>query len=343
LATDTLVPDTFSEVIGPPPSPGVRNGGEAAPTVRRLGAPVLDPGASPALTVEHGFVEIVAHLTEVMAFWSQHIPPMRAWRVGAPAAAVEPVHQMRVALRRLRSALRAFGGVLPSAALDALKVDLKKLGQVLGPARDWDVFLSDTLQPVVAALPTEPLLLALRRAAERQRAKAYAALHAYLESGEFALLAAALERLTVHRPWAETGDDLLREAQRGPLVEFSAHVLRRRYRHVLARGAHMDEMPLAELHALRLQAKQLRYLAEFFAPFFPTKATGRFVRRLSRLQAALGAVNDGVVATELMRALPPATRRAQGIVQGYIAGRSGDTRQRVQDSWQRFRKQDGFW
>jgi CHAD domain-containing protein len=119
--------------------------------------------------------------------------------------------------------------------------------------------------------------------------------------------------------------------------------MRRRYRHVLARGEHFADLPVTDLHALRLQTKRLRYLGEFCEPLFAGKSAARFLRRLSRLQEKLGALNDGAVAQQLLQSLPKATRRAQGIVLGYVAGRTEDKRDVLAKTWKRFRKQDAFW
>ncbi len=310
----------------------------------RLAVPRLGAG----MTVEQGFIEIVSHLTEVMVFWSEQVPQAPLADPGAGIEICEPVHQMRVALRRLRSAFRAFRDVMSCPALSTLKPELQVLGQTLGPARDWDVFISATLGDVIAALPNEPCLLQLRRVALRRRHEAYGTLNAFLAEGRFSRLAVSLACLRLQKPWETEADDLLREAQRSVLETFGTQMLRRRYRHILARGSTLldgptEQQSAMELHNFRLQCKQLRYLAEFFAPFFASKAAKRFIRRLARLQDALGTLNDASVAVELMTSLPKATRRAQGIVQGFIAGRTVDRGGELAQIWSRFRKQDEFW
>ena len=89
----------------------------------------------------------------------------------------EYLHQMRVALRRLRSAFSVFAPALPAETTAPVAAELKWLGAALGPARDWDVFVTETLPPVHAEFGEHPALAAfgercaaLRRAAA-QRAR----------------------------------------------------------------------------------------------------------------------------------------------------------------------------
>jgi CHAD domain-containing protein len=104
------------------------------------------------------------------------------------------------------------------------------------------------------------------------------------------------------------------------------------------------------LHAMRLSGKRLRYAAEFFAPLFPSRRTKRYLRRLAALQEALGIVNDGAVAGQLVRALPPARGQAalarawsEGAVDGFAAARAAAARNEAEAAWARFRDADRFW
>jgi len=313
------------------------------PVAHRTGTPRLGDG----LTTEQGFVEIVSHLTEIIVFWQARVPQAKLPDPSVDHELREPVHQMRVALRRLRSAFRAFRAPMSCAKLQELKPDIQRLAQMLGPPRDWDVFISETLNEVIAALPNEPSLKQLRRAALRRRHDAYGTLNRYLAGDEFSRLTVSLACLTLQKPWGLEADDMLRAAQHMPLATFGAHILRRRHHQILAKGGRLlddanQNCAISELHSLRLQCKQLRYLAEFFAPLFASKTVTRFTRRLADLQGSLGHLNDAAVAAELMTSLPTVTRRAQGIVQGFIAGRIGDRRSDVAATWKRFRTQDEF-
>jgi len=299
----------------------------------RLGAPVLPPG----LSVEDAFCHVVAHLLGVLL----HHAPL-AW----PGGDGEPVHQLRVALRRLRSALGLFARVVACPELDAAAAELRRLGQVLGPPRDWDVFLDGTGHDVAAAFPEAAGVGRLLKAAERRRVGGYAALRRHLDGPEFRRVTLLLASLTATRPWrrADTPiDDAVPEPAE-TLGDFAARALHRRCRRILAHGRDLAGQSDAALHETRLQAKRLRYAAEFFAPLFPGRNAQRFGRRLADLQEVLGHLNDGVVAASLMAELgAPGRGLAGGLVQGFVAGRSQAARAGIARGWKRFRRCPPFW
>ena len=104
--------------------------GISVPT-RPLGAPILPAGLSPP----DAFAHAASHLLGVLL---HHAPGAAAGQTG------EPVHQMRVALRRLRSLTSLFRDAIACPEVAALRPALKALASALGPARDWDVFLAET-------------------------------------------------------------------------------------------------------------------------------------------------------------------------------------------------------
>ena len=93
-----------------------------------------------------------------------------------------------MALRRLRSVFRVFRTATDCAALRALDATLRDVLSVLGPARDWDVFLGGIVREVEAAFPDDKRIAGLRRAAEAKRREAYAAVMAMLGGAPWRLL-----------------------------------------------------------------------------------------------------------------------------------------------------------
>ena len=274
------------------------------------------PKLTPDLSLGTACALICAHLTPIILRRGEHL----ATSPTAIPAEPEHVHQMRVALRRLRSALAVFGRALPCAELDTARAGLKALAAVLGPARDWDVFSAGTARAVAAAFPDDPAVRRLLAAADRRRATCHADLRAYLASPAYRRLGITLAALAATTPWenaigpedAPPPDDL---------ETFATHALSRALRRVLAPGPDIEALPEDELHAIRLQAKRLRYVAEMFAPLFPRRDTGQFLRRLSALQEVLGHLNDGAVAAGLMDQLGPAVAHGfgAGAARGFIA------------------------
>ena len=286
---------------------------------------------------------MVAHLAGVMV----HYAPLATGGHGP-----EPVHQMRVALRRLRSAISLFRRATACAALDEANIGLKQLGKVLGPPRDWDVFTQGIGTKIGAAFADDAAVQDLLRAAERKRVAGYASLAQFLLSPAWRKLGITLAALAIERPWESTAlpDDEFGAQQMmwqtTELPNFAARMLQRRYRALLAPGADLSPLPIAELHNVRLAGKRLRYAAEFFAPLFPGRTTRRFLRRMAVLQERLGQLNDTAVAAELMAQLAArsaARNGAIGVVRGFVAASGNTGRTGIERSWKRLLRQDCFW
>ncbi len=306
--------------------------GEEAPRPRHRGAPDL----AGAATLEEALLRAVGHLLDVML----HQAPF--CRLGAGP---EGVHQLRVALRRLRSVLKAFRPAARGAALEALDEGLKALARRLGPARDWDVFLLGLSAEAAAALGGEDRrLLALRRAAEAKRDAAYGALRRELDGPNFRRLALDGVSALLRRPWRDEPDAADEAALDAPPAEFGAALLGKRWRKLHESGDGIAEHSFEALHELRLEAKRLRYAAELFAPLWGGKAARRFLKRLSALQEALGTVNDAAVARGLLASLDSgAPAWAAGAVEGFAAARVGPARESALSCWEDVAAAKLFW
>jgi CHAD domain-containing protein len=292
---------------------------------QRRGAPDLP---QEGISVRTAFLHIVGHLTDV----ALHLAPL----VAANESDTDPVHQMRVAVRRARSAFALFPALPDNPAHGSAARGLRRLGQILGPARDWDVFMTETAPQVEAVLQEQPALHSLLRAGGRRRRAAHTSLLAYLDSPEFRTLCLELTCLAGADPPAEP-------EIAPPLSEFAADALRRRWKKLLNAGQALEDLDNQALHELRLKAKRLRYAAEFFAPLFPEKAASRFIRRLAVLQECLGLFNDATVAEGLLRELNARPGYAAGLVLGFTAARGARSRQKIATAWARFRRRDPFW
>jgi len=308
---------------------------------RAAGAPEL----SADITVADAFVRVAGHLACALLHWA----PLAA------RDAAEPVHQMRVALRRLRSATSLFRRAVGGPELDAVTADLGALARMLAPARDRDVFSAGTGRAVGASFPHDRAVARLLAAAERQRLAAYVALRAHLEGPAFRLLGLRLAGLVAFPPWqratppgAADDDVVAKQAalRAAPLAEFAAKALTRRLERLLAAGDDLSALPVEALHAIRIQGKRLRYAAEFFAPLFPRKETRRFLRRVAALQERLGHLNDGAVAEALMAELGGGGKEramAVGIVRGFVAAGLRQARAKSERSWRKLRRLEPFW
>ena len=313
----------------------VANGQPPAP--RRLGAPEIQPGS----TVSEAFGCIVAHLADVVLYWGSRIG-----QVDDP----EPVHQMRVAVRRWRSALSVFRRALPNDGgwLTHLESELKALAATLGAARDWDVFIAETGARVALAFPEDRRVAGMLAAAGRKRDAAYAGLNAFLAPGpdrHWHRLGLTLALLATRRPWDNAASEPQAECLAAPVMAFAAGALDRRLKHLLAPGGTLAGTPTEKLHEIRKQAKRLRYAIEFFAPLFPAKPVRKYLARLTKVQKDFGEVNDSAVAAQLVAGLGGGADRAfaAGAVQGFGAAGQARALRRIQKGWAVLYRAAPFW
>jgi triphosphatase len=304
------------------------------PEPRRHGA----PDTSQATSAEACFTLAIGHLLEV----ALHYAPMA--RAGLDP---EGVHQLRVALRRLRSLLKVFRPITsgkPSRALDGM---LKEMLGLLGPARDWDVFLGGIGADMAGLLPEDRRLHALLEAAEAKRQAAYQALASALDGPGWRQILVAGTAFLLEKPWRAGADAERLEWLDAPPQHFAARVLEKRWQKLCDDGAEIETLPAEALHELRLDAKRLRYAAEVFAPVYPEKAARRFQRRLARLQEELGRSNDAAVAIGLVRGLArekdEARSLAIGLVEGWCLARSAMDREGVLKAWKKLLAKESFW
>ena len=290
---------------------------------RRQGPPLLGGECG----VEEGLRGALGHLIEVV------LTESTACTV---AAGPRGVHQTRVALRRLRSLLRIFRPVADGPDWRRWDAALRDLARVLGAARDWDVFLAGIGPACHAALGQDPRLRRLLRAAEGQREAAYGVVAQALSGAPLREVVWLGLALLLQRPEGQPD---------APLPPFAGQVLRARWRRLRRAGKAMAELDAEALHEMRLDAKRLRYAAEPFAPIWPGKAGGRFIRRLAGLQDALGLANDAAVARGLAESLEGrgAGGFAIGAVSGFAAGRAEHGREAALEAWARLAKQGPFW
>ncbi len=212
----------------------------------------------------------------------------------------EGVHQMRVALRRLRSAFSLFRDVLPADDRARFGGALREAASDLGRARDADVQRAEIVAPVAERLPGEVGLERLLAALDAEREAGRAAARERVRSAAFSDLLLELSAWTARRGWRRVPAGEADELLALPVREFAAHVLERLHGKVLRRARRFAELPTAERHRMRIDVKKLRYASEFFRSLFAGKRARAFAERLEQLQEVLGYANDVAVAHELV-------------------------------------------
>ena len=150
------------------------------------------------------------------------------------AAGIDPegVHQMRVALRRLRSALVLFRSFVPAEQYDWLNSEVKWLAGSLGDARDWDAYTAALLSPVRAAVPDAPELQALAVAVETARRSSYAQAQEAVGSMRYTVLLLKLQAWLEARAWRN--QDVSEETATlfQPVTALADNLLSKRHRSV---------------------------------------------------------------------------------------------------------------
>lgn len=254
----------------------------------------------------------------------------------------EGVHQARVAIRRLRAAFKVFRRVLPREDYCYFARELRWLQQELGEARDLDVFILETLEPLRSRVPDEQSLAGLSKRAETARRTAYRRAQNALRSRRYGRILLMLERW-LHFPSVEIAGTPLAK----PIGGFAKHSVRKSQKKLLAHGKRLDSVDDEELHAVRIEGKQTRYCVEFFASLYPKRSVRRHIKSLSALQDCLGGLNDGVVADSLLtrfgKGRNPIDESARTCVVGWYAARIFGERRHLGKIWRGLVKQERYW
>ena len=257
----------------------------------------------------------------------------------------EAIHQMRVALRRLRAALAMFKRALPCAEFETFRAEAKELATAMGPARDCDA-LRELIEigPMAHfgdAKDFSPLLDAL----EARRLEAYKEARTLLASKRPTIFVLKLSAFVARRGWrnALTAEQLAILTE--PVDVFAVESLERIYKRVLKRGKNLAALPDAARHQARIALKNLRYGAEFFAPSFAeSRSAAPFLRATAQLQTLLGAHNDAASADHFLSGQHEShAARAAGLVTGWYARGAIIADEGLAKAWKDFRRIKPFW
>ena len=252
----------------------------------------------------------------------------------------EFLHDLRVAVRRTRSALKLAGDGLPPGLARRFAPEFRWLGALTTPTRDLDVYLLDypaMAAGLVAATPQE--LQPFRDYLVRQRAGARRELTKGLRSARFARLTGQWREALAGVPGAR--------GRRLSAARLAATQIARAHQRVIsAGGAITDTSPAQHLHDLRKRCKELRYLLEIFGSLYDPAELWQAVRELKDLQNCLGEFQDSEVqraeirtfAAQMMtqRMAPAPTLLAMGEIAAGLALRQRRARTQFGDRFRAF-------
>ncbi len=250
------------------------------------------------------------------------------------------IHQTRVAMRRLRAGLRAFKTILPYEGRKAFNGELRWFQQRTGPARDWHVFVDETLPRLKPGDVSPDEMVLLRRLAQKEGRMHSAEAAELLRSKRYTRLLLRFGRWVaglyeVERP----------EALEEPVVPFARRALEKAHRDLLKELKQARPGVMEDMHKVRLCGKKTRYAAEFFAALFEGEQTQTYVQTIEDLQNRLGAANDASVARLLVAELEYGKLDVASIagVQAWSSRRVSKSLSRARPTLQWLKTADLFW
>ncbi len=255
----------------------------------------------------------------------------------------ENIHQLRVALRRLRTALPQFRPAIPKLSSDDLAAELKWLACSLGPARNWDVFLTETLPPLIAQFPSDEKFERLLQRAERARELARGEASLALRSHRYDRLLLNLATWLSNESWNIEADMDNKSWLERPIIDLARRILDRYHKLLHRHGSALLTMPIEERHEVRILVKKLRYAVDFFAILFPAKSSRPYLQSLSLLQEELGTLNDVATTTSLLQSFHGDDALSVAFISGWSARGMENHLQSMNDAWLKFYRCSPFW
>ncbi len=270
------------------------------------------------------------------------------WQAVIDSADPEGPHQLRIGLRRLRTALRMFRRAIDSEALRRLAQEARLLSRRAGQVRDLDVIVHEIVGPLVLRNPDMDGLRTLQKLLRKQASRQRVRLQRELAEARWAGLRLRISLLPHGAGWKD-GDGSGGESAAHPAAPQAQAALSKTWKKVRRQARQLDTLPTPERHELRKRLKAMRYASEFFAPLFPEAESDRFAKRLRRLLDTFGYLNDIAMAeklTELCRAEPsPDAERdaAAGYVLGWHSARAEQAWESVPARWRQLKRSGRFW
>jgi inorganic triphosphatase YgiF len=259
----------------------------------------------------------------------------------------EGPHQLRVGLRRLRSAFSVFTLVLQSPELARLGEEARWLGEEVGRLRDIDV-VNDIVRREADSHPGEPGLSTLADGLSEQAAEVRGQLRKCLTEARAQAFLIDLARFAETRGWL-VPQDFGRTEQLAALSVLAASALSKRWRKVGKRARGLKTLDVGQRHELRKELKKLRYAVEFLSPLFLAKRVEPFVKRLKKLQTVFGDLNDAATVkamfarTEVRCGSDLLAQRAIGWVIGASQARAEYSWARARAMWRDLKETRPFW
>lgn len=255
---------------------------------------------------------------------------------------IEGVHQMRVGLRRMRSALSVFQSAIPRKLTRPLAKEMRWSARALDRARDLDVYIAENFPAKGGKYQDK-----IQSIARKHREEAYSKVRRVVQCKRYQTFNRIIVNWLNTKDWRKHLSVEERKVLRRRITPFACRVLEEHLGNVLEAGKEIDKIDSEALHRLRIECKKLRYATEFFAPLYGERMKD-FTRHLKALQDLLGTLHDTAVLPGLQRDLLKDTRssklkRFAGKLENNREKESEEIKMYLMERWQAFSEADHPW
>ncbi len=253
----------------------------------------------------------------------------------------EGVHQMRVALRRLRACFSLYKSLIPGKAHVELREEIQWIGSILGPARDWDVF-AENLAAIRSQEPDYPALQDLSAAVAEIRKHCYESVRGMIRSPRYSRLLLLFGMWLERRAWRDGMDASATE--RLQQAHFADNLLNKQYKKLCRQGEKLSALTPEQRHQARIISKKLAYGARFFKSLYADNNPQAYINCMSDLRDELGVLNDAAVARHLLdEAKLDADAPARHFFNGWYAALHKGRLESLDKTWEIFLARQPFW
>jgi CHAD domain-containing protein len=267
----------------------------------------------------------------------------------------EALHQMRIGLRRLRTAISIFKDVVADSQQEHIKTELKWITRELAPARELDVLNGEVIGSLRDVVPDNRDRAEARTELEARRQQAYDDASRAVRSQRFAHAVLDTAEWIEIGAWTSTEDPMLRLRRERSIEWHAATELARRRKKIRKRGQHLRKLDDEQRHRLRIRAKKLRYGIEFFASMFLGKTNEErreaALAALKDLQTGLGGLNDIATREKLMSEMGNVSGKKNasrvpfvaGVIYGSQQAQTDDLLRAAEKAHEEFSSVKAFW
>lgn len=290
--------------------------------IQFVSAPVTKRNHEPLV---HGDIHVIEAARRLL--WIEFKTILANLDAAVEGETSRPLHDVRVAMRRMHSLLRVFRKHLPGQRRQEIEELLAELSEKLGPVRDLDVWV-DTLQSpsIRSTLRRSRLFPAYLRYHRQRRQLAYATVGRCLRGRHF-----ASQRLKINQLLRVELPRLTKTEPPGSVTKLAAKQLDKALRRALKREHRRRSRSPKKLHQLRISLRKARYVAEFFAPALGV-ATAKLAKRLHKVERVLGWIHDVTMGMEHLTHEGPPPPRAIAV---HLEQQSEQSRRKLDKAWRR--------